>query len=141
MCPAHNRYNINSSYIRESDQTLTHFSLKKFIIKQCFTYHILQHVKAYSSVGSSMLMMFYKYLYVSNYKAYLGPPQETHNCKESVPVSSLHYPLATTNLFSAPTGFLSVEISYIESHIVCGRFCLPSVPWPGFSGFIHVACI
>lgn len=64
MCPAHNRYNINSSYKRESDQTLIHFSFKKFIIEQYFTYHILQHVKAYNSVGFSMLMMFYKYLYI-----------------------------------------------------------------------------
>lgn len=78
---------------------------------------------------------------ISNYKTCLSPPQETHICKESLPISSFHYPLAITNLLSASMGFLTMDISYIESRTVYGHLCLPSFLSPGFSEFIHVACI
>ena len=69
---------------------------------------------------------------ISNYKACLLPPQETHNCKESVPISSFHYPLAITNLLSAPMGFFH-----------CGNFIYRELysMWLFLSAFFPLAWV
>lgn len=61
---------------------------------------------------------------ISNYKACLLPPQETHNCKESVPISSFHYPLEITNLLSVPTDLSILDILFWRDHITRGLLCL-----------------
>ena len=91
--------------------------------------------------STSISISNYKTCLSKNKKTCLSPPQETHICKESLPISSFHYALVITYLLSASMGFLTVDISCIESHTVCGHLCLPSFLSPAFSEFIHVACI